>query len=365
MKYLKLYENFSQIRSDESKIELTNILNSLSNQEIRSDIDRRLIYDQGITTTTFIFNKISVRRDQARYMFMHHNLKKDFGESLFSEYSIFENDYKLDNQNQNSELIYKIFTKVESLYESYYKLRSDIVEEVVDKYGMDEDKLKEIDSRIEEFDVIKDYKIDSISLNSLYDFLELPFNINESNEVNIKNANKPEEERISEEERRFNLEVKLTNLYNELSNQQIRNDIFHSQDYSDGKQTIRYQIPTIELVAEYMSAYRRYFVSLNHEYCDKFRQNIYVQLQRLFHYNNEFTNKIIRDLSVKISIDLGGYQTHQELLSIIKERIEEFEVIKNYQVDYISLNSLYDYYGCRFDENEFIFTLNSILKSTS
>lgn len=358
MKYIKLYEDFNQ--SDEKELE--NILTELSNQEIRIDIEKSSYYDGGITSIFYKFDDIKAECSFSRIRSNDYHI---------SSYIINKNNTSYGRSENELKLQYLIFEQIDLLYNNYNKMRLCIVGDLMNKFGLDEEKFLDLDERIEEFDVIKDYKLDTISLNNLYDFLGMPFDeskftqVNESNEVNIKNANKPEEERISEEERRFNLEVKLTNLYNELSNQQIRNDIFHSQDYSDGKQTIRYQIPTIELVAEYMSAYRRYFVSLNHEYCDKFGQNIYVQLQRLFHYNNEFTNKIIRDLSVKISIDLGGYQTHQELLSIIKERIEEFEVLKNYQVDYISLNSLYDYYGCRFDENEFIFTLNSILKSKS
>lgn len=42
-----------------------------------------------------------------------------------------------------------------------------------------------------------------------------------------------------------------------------------------------------------------------------------------------------------------------ELANEIKERIEEFEVIKDYKIDYISLESFYDYYKWEFNKEQF------------
>lgn len=68
-------------------------------------------------------------------------------------------------------------------------------------------------------------------------------------------------------------------------------------------------------------------------------KKLYNELERIYK-NNE---TLINNLSVVMFSSIIGSR------KLIKERIEEFEIIKDDKIDPISLNSLYDFYGKEFD----------------
>lgn len=58
-------------------------------------------------------------------------------------------------------------------------------------------------------------------------------------------------------------------------------------------------------------------------------------------------------LTWSLSLDIKGRETKEFTQEMI-ERLEEFNVIKDdITIDFISLNSLYDFYGKKFDETSF------------
>lgn len=68
-------------------------------------------------------------------------------------------------------------------------------------------------------------------------------------------------------------------------------------------------------------------------------KKLYNELERIYKNNDTLLNS----LSVVMFSSIIGSR------KLIKERIEEFEIIKDDKIDPISLNSLYDFYGKEFD----------------
>lgn len=69
---------------------------------------------------------------------------------------------------------------------------------------------------------------------------------------------------------------------------------------------------------------------------------------------SDLITHIVEQIFYPIEDDLSGEDyTFKNKFNEIKDRFEEFEIIKENKLDLISLNSLYDYYEFTFDENQF------------
>lgn len=67
-------------------------------------------------------------------------------------------------------------------------------------------------------------------------------------------------------------------------------------------------------------------------------EELYNRIDKIY----KLTHKILYDISVIVGINE------------VNDRIEEFDVIKDNKLDLISLNSLFDYYGKEFNEQDYI-----------
>lgn len=75
-----------------------------------------------------------------------------------------------------------------------------------------------------------------------------------------------------------------------------------------------------------------------------------VELYNRLDYIYKLTNKVY--CSVRNIIDPSNIKLESEQET--KDRLEEFDVIKDNKLDLISLNSLFDYYGKEFNEQDYI-----------
>lgn len=161
---IKKYINFIN-ESKSSNEELLNIYNILSSQDIRSDIESLMQSYGGdywkIYSVTIDNTKLTIQMDL------------DYMNSTKTTYILSLNDKQVPSFDHTQ----KLYLMLRDMHKAYTTLRDHIISKVtVKKHIIHSPQLtKEVDERIEEFDVIRDGQLDMISLQSLFEFYELSF----------------------------------------------------------------------------------------------------------------------------------------------------------------------------------------------
>lgn len=159
--------------------------------------------------------------------------------------------------------------------------------------------------------------------------------------------------------RQFNesREDKLMNIYTQLTGQKIRSDIESlMQSYGGGDYWKIYTVVidntklTIQMDLDYMNSTKTtYILSLNNKQVPSFdhTQKLYLMLRNMHKAYTTLRDHIISKVTVKKHIIHSPQLTKE-----VDERIEEFDVIRDGQLDMISLQSLFEFYELSFDEDK-------------
>lgn len=139
--------------------------------------------------------------------------------------------------------------------------------------------------------------------------------------------------------RSYESKIYIKNILDELSQREIGNVTFHNRFM------LSTEIDDYEITIH--NSFSRYTLSSNNR-----------KLEDIFIVSND----IAKDLFELLLKQYTNYQVLvRRLLSLvnqseiyIKDKIEEFEVIKDHKIDFISLESLYEYFELKFNMNSFL-----------
>lgn len=147
----------------------------------------------------------------------------------------------------------------------------------------------------------------------------------------------------------------LNSIYSDLCKKELLSGIIDSStnNYIWDVTTLAVNMDGIMIVCDLINN-KKYRISINSKKIsgesDTFKENIkakiFTQLQRLSSEYDRFIRVIISYLT-------SGVMQTIEFTDEVLERVEEFEVIKNGRIDWISLNNLFDFYNVEFDEISF------------
>lgn len=232
----------------------------------------------------------------------------------------------------------------------YHKQYDSIVGYISYKLNLNK---KDAKFKVEEFDVITKDGIDKISLQSLFDFYENDDDhksILDSKEFNkwigenlIKESNSDIESYLSElinvlKEDNFLLTNKVL-IYQRTPINGVHGGYLFKLKYKNIRLEVNKFPAYFSLIGEYdgMSHHPKISPELN--------KSLYQSIMKAYINRYNISNIIMFNLDI----------TKEEAI----ERIEEFDIIENSEVNLISLNSLFDYYNITFDLKDIISTFIS------
>lgn len=178
--------------------------------------------------------------------------------------------------------------------------------------------------------------------------------------------------------------MKYLKSYKVFEDQYKSNDFLHELENYFSKISYDLQVNMdMRSPLNYMFIYNgvKYYIDSGEIYDDTLSRNRYIHDLYSFAYRERsLLYKDIQSLYLKIfhiaantralvkAIRICIYPNKRMIPEIksanveVRERISEFDVIKNGEVDYISVNNLFDFYEVNFNEDEFSISLENIRK---
>lgn len=350
MKYLKTYRIFESKESEDSLV--NKYIEFFNNADIILNIHMFTSdYDNDTNVTSYNNGEIE----------SHCSLR--FWK--YTEGTIYENTYYKGSKLMNlspevSELLgdamFSKFKYLERLLQYIKLLTNNKVE------------FDEIRNRFEEFEVVKDNKLDYISLNNVFDFYEIPFSEDDIQSIShldwkaitILAKERLEIANVSESYKQnilFNTDVNDDSLVQSYINFFKSHDIITNVVVKLGDNNAR------------TCYYNDEIYSYNHDdmtfiYRHDRKERLDVSLNQSDELGRLLYSKYLeyRKILYYISLILDDKGSIESKISLTNSRFEEFDVIKNHQIDYISLNNLFDFYNKPFINIEE--TINKVRNET-